>query len=108
MSESTPNGPNPSAPSFSLYVALSERGTYDAAKDCILAAVPDSVDIEDMEQFLKNEEYNSMPLSEVEDPADILRFFRLFFPNMILDTDNEGQVVIHTGIYPNGEPNDES
>jgi hypothetical protein len=83
----------------SLVTVLNDGDTFTSTEGTKIAAVPD--DVEDVETFLKEGDYDSLPLGEVKDSDTILRFFRLFFPEMQVDTDNDGQVIIYTGINEN-------
>ena len=83
----------------SLVTVLNDGDTFTSIEGTMIAAVPDEVfESDDVESFLKEGNYDHLMLGEVKDSATILRFFRIFFPNMQIEQDNDGQVVIYTGI----------
>jgi hypothetical protein len=90
--------------STQLVTVLNDGDTYTGTEGTMIAAVPDRVfDDDDVESFLKEGNYDHLNLGEVKDSATILRFFRLFFPGMEVGQDNDGQVIIHTGITESKE-----
>lgn len=83
-----------------LIVVLNDGDTFTNMEGTMIAAVPDEAfDDDDVESFLKEGEYDHLMLGEVKDSETILRWFRIFFPNMEVGTDNDGQVLIYTGIF---------
>lgn len=83
----------------SLVTVLNDGDTFTSMEGTMIAAVPDEVfDEDDVESFLKEGNYDHLPIGEVKDSETIARWFRIFFPNMEVGTDNDGQVIIHTGI----------
>lgn len=82
-----------------LVTVLNDGDTYTDTPGTKIAAIPQHVfDGDDVETFLKEGKYDQLPLEEVKDAETILKFFRLFFPGMQVEQDNDGQVVIYTGI----------
>jgi hypothetical protein len=82
-----------------LYTVL-EDGTHGPIEASMIAAVPDSIvaDADGVEQFLKTGEYDHFHLGEIKDSATVMTWMRIFFPNMQVEQDNDGQVIIYTGI----------
>lgn len=83
-------------------VVLNDGETYTGIMGCQIAAIPhfeEMLETDQVESFLKEEEYDHLYLGEVMDSDTILRWFRIFFPNMEVEQDQDGQVLIYTGIY---------
>ena len=83
-----------------LITVLNDGDTFTNMEGTMIAAVPDEVfDEDDVESFLKEGEYDHLMLEEVKDSETIRRWFRIFFPNMQVEQDSDGQVLIYTGIF---------
>ena len=82
-----------------LITVLNDGETYTNIEGSHIVAVDDNMSAEDIEEMLAEDNYAAFELGEVKDSNTILNFFRIFFPQMQVEQDSDGQVLIYTGIF---------
>ena len=81
-----------------LVVVLNDGETFSSVKGAKIVPVPNSGSDDEIVRYLKNGSYKSLPLGEVNNIETILDFFRLFFPDMKVEEEMDGNILIDTGV----------
>lgn len=84
-----------------LIVALNDNSTFTPLEGCYIACLTDEQQLEsDLTSEIPNpEDCDHLMIGPVESTDQIFKWMRIFFPNMRVEEDDDGQVVIHTGVY---------
>lgn len=91
----------PLATDDNLIVVLDDGETFGPLQGSNIVALPDGLDsLEKIEEYLEEHEdsLDALPMRSIKDSDTIIRWMRIFFPDMQVEQDNDGQVVIYTGI----------
>jgi len=82
-----------------LIMVLNDGKTFSPLQGSMIVSLPDSVvEVDDVEKFLKEGDYDHFHIGEIKDSDTVMRWMRVFFPDMQVLQDEDGQIVIHTGI----------
>lgn len=85
-----------------LVVVLNDDSTFTSLEGCTTAQVA----LDENGDLPEDWANASLPLAPINDETTLLSYMRIFFPNLQLEEDSSGQLLIYTDIYPNGRPPD--
>ena len=86
-----------------LVTVLNDGETFSDIQGTMIAVVPDDIEDDEVETFLKEGDYDHFMLEEVTDSNTLMLWFTIFFPGMQVEEDNDGQLIIYTGITESDE-----
>jgi len=82
-----------------LIMVLNDGETFSPLQGSMIVSLPNGmVTSDEIEKYLEKADFDALPIQSVKDSDTVMRWMRIFFPNMQVETDNDGQVIIYTGI----------